>query len=144
ISSLSGVPIRQDCAVTGSIDQHGNAQPIGGVNEKIEGFFRVCKARGLTGGQTVIIPQQNREHLMLRPEVLDAVRAGRFHVCTISHVDEALEVLTGLPAGAEDARGRFPPGSVNAHAAARLQQFEMAAAKAAQVHAGGGDARKAR
>lgn len=144
VSSLSGVPLRQDCAVTGSIDQHGNVQPIGGVNEKIEGFFRVCRTRGLTGRQTVIIPQQNREHLMLRPEVQEAVREGRFHVCTVSHVDEALELLTGLPAGAEDARGRFPPGSVNAHAAARLQQFEAAAAKAAQHHAGGGDARKAR
>ena len=142
MSSLADTPLRQDCAVTGSIDQHGHVQPIGGVNEKIEGFFRVCKARGLTGAQTVIIPDTNREHLMLRAEVLEAVRAGRFHVVTVSHVDEVLEFLTRMPAGTEDATGRFPAGSVNARAAARLHQFEIAAARQVIRQAGGGDGRR--
>ncbi|GAA4409744.1 Lon protease family protein [Quisquiliibacterium transsilvanicum] len=124
MSSLSGVPLRQDCAITGSINQHGQVQAIGGINEKVEGFFDLCRERGLTGRQTVIMPAANREHLMLRRDVVDAVREGRFHVVTVTHVDEALELLAGMPAGAEDAGGNFPRDSVNAHAAARLAQFE--------------------
>lgn len=142
ISSLADVPLRQDFAVTGSIDQHGHVQPIGGVNEKIEGFFRVCSTRGLTGTQTVIIPEANREHLMLRAPVLEAVRAGRFHVITVSHVDEALALLTDAPAGTEDTIGRFPAGSVNARAAARLHQFETAAARQAVRQIAGGNGHK--
>ncbi len=125
LSSLSGVPIRQDLAITGSTNQHGEVQAIGGVNDKIEGFFELCRARGLTGTQGVIIPQSNRQHLMLRPDVVEAVRAGRFHVYAIAHVDEAIELLTGLPAGAEDSGGGFPRDSVNGRAAARLAQYEV-------------------
>jgi predicted ATP-dependent protease len=127
MSSLSGVPLRQDCAITGSINQHGQVQAIGGVNEKIEGFFEICRERGLTGRQTVIVPAANREHLMLRRDVVDAVREGRFHIVTVTHVDEALELLAGMPAGVEDAGGHFPRDTVNARAAARLAQFEAAA-----------------
>ena len=143
ISSLSGVPLRQDCAVTGSINQHGTVQPIGGVNEKVEGFFRVCKERGLTGTQTVIVPASNREHLMLRKEVIEAVRAGRFHVCTITHVDEAIELLTGRPAGAEDGKGNFPRDSVNALAAARLLKYDNAGIRQQLSRQGVSDGRKA-
>ncbi|TXH63303.1 MAG: ATP-binding protein [Burkholderiaceae bacterium] len=125
LSSLSGVPIRQDMAITGSMNQHGEVQAIGGVNDKIEGFFELCRARGLTGTQGVVIPQANRQHLMLRPDVVEAVRAGRFHIHAITHVDEAIELLTGLPAGAEDSGGGFPRDSVNGRAAARLVQYEI-------------------
>lgn len=125
LSSLSGVPLRQDFAVTGSIDQHGRVQAIGGVNEKIEGFHAICKARGLTGRQAVVIPATNREQLMLRPDVIESVRAGRFAIYTVAHVDEALELLTGTPAGTEDARGAFPRDTVNARVAARLAQLEQ-------------------
>ncbi len=136
LSSLSGVPLRQDCAITGSINQHGQVQAIGGINEKVEGFFDICRARGLTGKQTVIMPAANREHLMLRQDVVDAVRDGRFHVVTVTHVDEALELLCGMPAGVEDATGQFPHDSVNARAAARLAQFE-AAAEPRRLHSRG-------
>lgn len=142
MSSISGVPLNQEFAVTGSINQLGQVQPIGGVNDKIEGFFRVCRARGLTGTQTVVIPHANREHLMLRGEVLDAVREGRFHVKTITHVDEAIELLTGLPAGEPDAHGEFPRDSVNAHAAARLRRLDTAAIRQALQLKGPGNARK--
>ncbi len=144
MSSLSGVPLRQDCAITGSINQHGQVQAIGGVNEKIEGFFEICRARGLTGRQTVIVPAANREHLMLRRDVVEAVREGRFHVVTVSHVDEALELLAGMPAGTEDASGHFPKDTVNARAAQRLAQFEAAGAPRRTARkAGEGDGRRA-
>jgi lon-related putative ATP-dependent protease len=144
MSSLSGVPLRQDCAITGSINQHGQVQAIGGINEKIEGFFEICRARGLTGRQTVILPAANREHLMLRRDVVEAVREGRFHVVTVSHVDEALELLAGMPAGTEDAGGYFPKGTVNARAAERLAQFEAAALPKRGARKGGeGNGRRA-
>jgi lon-related putative ATP-dependent protease len=114
LSSLAGVPLRQDLAVTGAVDQRGEIQAVGGVNEKIEGFFDTCRARGLTGTQGVLIPAANARHLVLRPEVVEAVGAGRFHVHAVGTVDEGLELLTGRPAGERGADGRFPPGSVNA------------------------------
>lgn len=113
LSSLSGLPIRQGLAVTGSVNQRGEVQAIGGVNEKVEGFFRVCKLKGLTGDQGVIIPESNRKHLMLHREVVDAVREGSFHVYTVSHVDQGMELLTGRSAGKPDDQGFFPENSVN-------------------------------
>lgn len=104
LSALAEVPLRQDLAVTGSVGQRGEIQPIGGVNEKVEGFFNICRQRGLTGTQGVLIPDANREHLMLAPEVVEAARAGLFHVHAVREVDEGLELLTGLPAAAVHAR----------------------------------------
>ena len=124
LSSLSGEPVRQDIAITGSANQMGQVQAIGGVNEKIEGFHAICKARGFAGKPTVIIPASNREHLMLRREVVESVRAGRFAVHAITHVDEAIELLTGVSAGAEDSQGVWTRDSINARVAARLAQFE--------------------
>lgn len=113
LSDLSGLPVRQDLAVTGSVNQQGQIQPIGGVNWKIEGFFEVCKARGLTGQQGVIIPKANEPELLLREDVLEAVRNGRFHVYSISTIDEGIELLTGVPAGKADRNGQYPEGTVN-------------------------------
>ncbi len=120
LSALSDVPIRQGWAMTGSVNQHGEAQPIGGANEKIEGFFDLCAARGLTGDQGVILPESNVRHLMLRDDVVDAVRAGRFRIVPVSTVDEAIELLTGVEAGERGAGGRFAEGSLNAKVEARL------------------------
>jgi predicted ATP-dependent protease len=113
LSALAGVPVRQSLAVTGSVSQDGEIQAIAGVNEKIEGFFDVCQRRGLTGAQGVIIPASNVQHLMLRPDVVAAAEAGRFHVYAVQHVDEVLALLTGLPAGERDADGEYAEGSVN-------------------------------
>ncbi len=121
LSAITGVGLRQDLAVTGSINQHGDIQPIGGVNEKIEGFFDVCRIRGLTGRQGVIIPAANVEHLMLRQDVIDAVAAGRFHVHAISTMDEGIALLTGLPAGEALEDGGYSPGSFNARVLDRLR-----------------------
>ncbi|MBI4955588.1 MAG: AAA family ATPase [Myxococcales bacterium] len=121
LSALADVPLKQSLAVTGSVNQHGEVQPIGGVNEKIEGFFDVCSARGLSGEQGVVIPKSNVKHLMLRGDVVEAVRAGRFHVYAVESIDEGIEVLSGVPAGARDAAGKFPEGSVNARVEARLE-----------------------
>ncbi|MDP6087926.1 MAG: ATP-binding protein, partial [Nitrospinota bacterium] len=123
LSSLSGLPIRQGIAVTGSVNQHGVIQPIGGVNEKIEGFFRVCEERGLTGDQGVMIPQQNASNLMLDDDVIEAVRAGKFHIYSVSHVDEGIEILTGTPAGAPDEEGMFTEGSVHDRVDQRLHEL---------------------
>ena len=112
LSALAEVPVRQDLAVTGSVNQHGEVQAVGGVNQKVEGFFDACRLRGLKG-QGVVLPRANVRHLMLREDVVAAVRAGEFHVYAVSTVDEALELLTGLPAGERDAEGRFPEGSLN-------------------------------
>lgn len=114
ISSIAQVPMKQELAITGSINQFGEIQPIGGVNEKVEGFFKVCMARGLTGSQGVIIPEANAGHLMLNTVVRDAVEAGQFHVYTMSHIDDALGLLTDLAVGHENSEGEFPEGSVNA------------------------------
>jgi lon-related putative ATP-dependent protease len=119
-SALAEVPIKQSFAITGSVDQHGRVQAIGGVNQKIEGFFELCKARGLTGNQGVLIPSANVKHLMLRREVVEAVSAGQFRVYPVEHVDQCLELLTDLPAGERDEAGEFPDGSVNQKIRARL------------------------
>ncbi len=123
LSALSGVPLRQCIAVTGSVDQFGNVQAIGGVNEKIEGFFEVCRSRGLTRKQGVLIPRTNLPHLMLRREVQEAVAKGRFHLWAISHVDEGLEILTGMPAGRRRSDGRYARTTVNGQVQLRLEQM---------------------
>jgi predicted ATP-dependent protease len=113
LSALAEVPLAQNIAMTGSVSQRGEFQPIGGVNWKIEGFYKVCKARGLDGNQGVIIPQTNVQDLMVKKEVVDAVRAGKFHIWAVSHVDEALELLTGLPAGQRLPDGTFEADTIN-------------------------------
>ena len=123
LSSLSDVPIRQDIAVTGSVNQKGEIQPIGGVNLKVEGFYDVCKVRGLSGKQGVIIPQQNVPDLMLREEVFDAVRRGKFHVYAVRTIDEGIEILTGAKAGSRRAGGRFELGTINARADDKLRRY---------------------
>jgi len=138
LSALAGVPIRQSLAVTGSVSQHGQAQPVGGLNEKIEGFFDVCKDRGLTGEQGVIIPAANVQHLMLREDVVKAAEAGLFHIYPVKTVDEAIELLTGLPAGERDADGNFPPGSVNYLVEARLIELAEKQRKFSAPSARGG------
>jgi lon-related putative ATP-dependent protease len=120
LSALAEVPVKQSLAVTGSINQHGRVQPIGGVNEKIEGFFDVCQARGLTGEQGVIIPVANVQHLMLRQDVVAAVAASQFHVYSVQTVDQATEIVTGIPAGERDEEGNFPEGSINQLVQTRL------------------------
>jgi lon-related putative ATP-dependent protease len=122
-SALANTPIRQSFAITGSIDQHGRIQAIGGVNEKIEGFFDICQKRGLTGDQGVLIPIANVKHLMLRRDVVEAVEAGKFQVFPVAHVDQALGILTGLEAGEKDSDGAFPEGSVNRKICDRLVEL---------------------
>ena len=126
LSALAGAPVRQCFAVTGSVNQFGHIQPIGGVNEKIEGFFDVCAARGLTGRQGVLIPEANRVHLMLRPDVVAAARDGRFHIHAVSTVSEGIALLTGVPAGERGSDGRYPEGTINGRVEARLEAFATA------------------
>jgi len=126
LSALSGLPLRQDIAVTGSVNQHGQVQAVGGVTEKIEGFFDACRQKGLTGQQGVLIPTANRQHLMLRDEVVEAVRAGRFNVWAVEAVDAGLELLTGLPAGERDSRGVYSAGSVHRAVADQLAKYAKA------------------
>ncbi len=123
LSALSGVPIRQSLAVTGSANQRGQIQPVGGINEKIEGFFDVCQAKGLTGRQGVVIPATNEEHLMLREDVIEAARQGQFHIYSVTTVDEAIEILTGVPAGVADENGEYPKDTVNYKVKQRLEDF---------------------
>jgi len=123
LSALADAPVRQSLAVTGSVNQHGDVQSIGGVNEKIEGFFDLCRERGLTGDQGVLIPRTNAKNLMLRAEVVEAVAAGRFHVHAVEHVDQAVALLTGVEAGARDGAGAFPADSINGLVDARLRAF---------------------
>lgn len=123
LSSLSDLPVRQDIAVTGSVNQHGEIQPIGGVNEKIEGFFDVCRTKGLTGKQGVIIPHQNVRNLMLREDVIEAVRQGQFHIYAVKTVDEGIEILTGTPGGSRGPNGRYPGGTVNFLVEKRLKEL---------------------
>ena len=113
LSSLSGIPINQAIAVTGSVNQKGQIQPIGGVNEKIEGYFQICKMRGLDGSHGVMIPIQNVDNLQLSDDVVEAVRDGLFHIYSISSIEEGIEILTGVPAGKKDSSGHFPSGTVN-------------------------------
>jgi lon-related putative ATP-dependent protease len=123
LSALADLPIRQSLAVTGSVNQLGEVQAIGGVNEKIEGFFDTCAARGPVEGQGVLIPASNVKHLMLRADVREAVAQGRFAIYPIARIDEGIEILTGTPAGERSSDGRFPDGSVNARVEARLIGF---------------------
>ncbi|MGJ0483357.1 MAG: Lon protease family protein [Methylomicrobium sp.] len=123
LSSLAGVPLRQDIAITGSVNQLGLVQPIGGVNEKIEGFYDICAAKGLIGTQGVIIPASNVKHLMLRWDVVHAAQTKQFSIYAVTTVDEALEILTGTEAGEANAAGGYPPESFNAKVDAQLQQF---------------------
>jgi predicted ATP-dependent protease len=130
LSSLAGIPIKQGIAVTGSVNQSGEIQAIGGINEKIEGFFDVCRLKGLTGEQGVLIPRANLRNLMLRPDVVDAVRNGRFRVYSVGSIDEGIEVLTGVSAGERDRSGRFPPDSINGLVEHRLAEFAAKAKRA--------------
>jgi predicted ATP-dependent protease len=123
LSSLSGLPIRQDIAVTGSVNQKGEVQPIGGVNYKIEGFFDICKAKGLTRKQGVMIPGLNVRHLMLREDVVEAVKSGAFHIYEVKTIDQGIEVLTGVPAGERLSDGTFPEGTVNYLVDRRLREY---------------------
>ncbi|MFH1553204.1 MAG: ATP-binding protein [Candidatus Omnitrophota bacterium] len=123
LSSLSGVPIKQSIAVTGSMNQHGLIQPVGGINEKIEGFYEVCKVKGLTGEQGVIMPELNVRHLMLKDEVIDAVKKGKFHIWPVSTVDEGIEILTGKKAGKKDKSGKYPAGTINYLAYKKLKEY---------------------
>jgi len=123
LSALSGLPLRQSVAVTGSVNQHGRVQAVGGINQKIEGFFEICRAAGLTGDQGVIIPEANVRHLMLKSEVREAVEEGEFHLWSVETIDEGIELLTGETAGAAARDGSFPEGSVNERVRRRLQAF---------------------
>ena len=123
LSSVSDIPLKQNIAVTGSVNQMGEIQPIGGVNQKIEGFFRVCQTNGLTGDQGVLVPAQNVRNLMLREEVIDAVREGKFHVYSAKTIDEGMEILTGIPAGERQANGGYLEGTVNHRASQKLREM---------------------
>ena len=129
LSSLSEVPINQAIAVTGSVNQKGEIQPIGGVNEKIEGFYQICKERGLDGSHGVMIPVQNVKNLHLPEEIVNAVKKGLFHVYAVSTIDEGIEVLTGVPAGKKDKNGNFPAGTINYLAYEKLKKYAKNAEK---------------
>jgi predicted ATP-dependent protease len=120
LSALADVPVKQSFAVTGSVNQHGQVQAIGGVNEKIEGFFDVCKARGLTGQQGVLIPSSNVKHLMLKQDVIEAVTDNKFHIYPVENVDQGIEILTGVIAGERTIKGSFPEGTINQKVESRL------------------------
>ena len=123
LSSLSGIPINQSIAVTGSVNQKGQIQPIGGVNEKIEGFFQICKMRGLDGSHGVMIPIQNVDNLQLSDEIVEAVKNKLFHIYSVSTIEEGIEVLTGVPAGKKDKNGKFPAGTVNYLVYEKLKKY---------------------
>ena len=123
LSSLSEIPIKQSIAVTGSVNQKGQIQPIGGVNEKIEGFFQICKMRGLDGSHGVMIPVQNINNLQLSDEVVDAVKNKEFHIYAVSTIEEGIEVLTGVPAGKKDKEGNFPAGTINKLVYEKLKKY---------------------
>ena len=123
LSSLSGIPINQSIAVTGSVNQKGQIQPIGGVNEKIEGYFQICKMRGLNGSHGVMIPIQNVDNLQLSDEIIDAVKNKLFHIYSVSTIEEGIEVLTGVPAGKKDKNGHFPAGTINYLVYEKLKKY---------------------
>jgi lon-related putative ATP-dependent protease len=129
LSAISEVPIKQSLAVTGAVNQKGRVQAIGGVNQKIEGFFDICKARGLTGNQGVLIPEANVTHLMLRSDVRQAVEDGQFHIFPINHVDKGIELMTGIRAGVMDETGQFPEGTINARVKNKLEEMAQKLAK---------------
>jgi predicted ATP-dependent protease len=123
LSALSDLPVRQNFAVTGSVNQKGEVQAIGGVNEKIEGFFEVCKTKGFNGKQGVMIPDSNVQNLMLKEEVVSAVKEGKFHVFPVKTIDEGIEILTGVKAGGRQDNGSFDEGSVNFLVDRRLREM---------------------
>ena len=123
LSSLSEIPIKQSIAVTGSVDQKGHIQPIGGINEKIEGFYQVCKQRGLNGEHGVVMPIQNVKNLNLSDEVINSVKEGKFHIYAISSIDEGIEILTGVPAGKKNKEGKFPAGTIKYLAYEKLKHY---------------------
>jgi len=120
---LADAPIKQSLAVTGSVNQKGEVQAIGGVNQKIEGFFDICTAKGLTGQQGMLIPSSNVQNLMLREDVVEAIKEGKFSVYSVESVDEGIEILTGVPAGKRLDGGKFEEGSINDRAQKRLEQL---------------------
>ena len=132
LSAISGIPIKQNIAVTGSINQFGEIQPIGGVNEKIEGFFDVCTHQGLTGDQGVIIPRTNVADLMLREDICNAVNEEKFHIWAVDTVDDGIELLTGVKAGKANKDGKYPKGSVNNAVQQGLAKFYKCYAKYAK------------
>ena len=123
LSAISELPLRQDIAVTGSVNQHGIVQAIGGANDKIEGYFDICAARGLTGTQGVMIPASNAQHLMLRADVVAACASGQFRIWPVATIDQGIALLTGVPAGERDADGVYPEGTVNRAVVDRLDRF---------------------
>jgi predicted ATP-dependent protease len=133
LSALSGLPLAQGIAVTGALNQHGEVLPVGGINEKIEGWFYTCQAAGLDGQQGVLIPARNRHHLMLAPPIVQAVAEGRFHVYTASHVRDGIALLTGQAPGIEGHPSAATPGSVMALAEQTLRRFRRACQSAARV-----------
>jgi lon-related putative ATP-dependent protease len=139
LSALSGLPLRQDLAITGSVDQSGAIQAIGGVNEKIEGFYDICRARGLSGTQGVLIPVANVKHLMLRHDVVETARAARFHVYAVQDIDAAMALLTGVTAGSADAGGEFPSDSINGLVQLRLREWAQLLQRFAHPETGDGD-----
>ncbi len=139
LSALSELPLRQDIAVTGSVNQKGEIQPVGGVNQKVEGFFEVCRAKGLTGNQGVIIPHQNVGDLMLRKEVIRAVEEGKFHIYAVRTIDEGIEILTGVPAGERQPDGSYRPETVNYLVEQRLREM---AERLREIEAAGAEERK--
>lgn len=143
LSALSGLPLDQGIAVTGSVDQNGRGQAVGGVTHKIEGYFATCEARGLTGRQGVIVPAANVHDLMLREEVVDAVRAGRFHVWAVRTVDEGIALLTGRPAGRRAADGTYPAASVHGLVAAKLEEYAERLHRFGAAESDGAGARRA-
>jgi predicted ATP-dependent protease len=122
LSAMANAPIKQSLAVTGSVNQHGEVQAIGGVNEKIEGYFDICQARGLSGEQGVLIPAANVKHLMLRSDVVQAAAEGRFAIYPIETIEQGIELLTGVPAGELDGKGVYPEGSINRRIMDRLDE----------------------
>lgn len=142
LSNLAGAPIKQTLAVTGSVNQFGQVQAIGAVNEKIEGFFDICAARGLNGEQGVLIPAANIKHLMLRSDVVNAAENGRFHIYAVENANQAIAILTGLPAGEADASGEYPEGSINHKVAVRLAELTGIRQSFAQQHEKGTRAKK--
>jgi predicted ATP-dependent protease len=134
LSSLSGVPLKQSIAVTGSVNQNGEIQAIGGINRKIEGFYDVCRVKGLTGDQGVLMPTSNLRNLMLRADVVKAVEEEKFHIYAVQSIDEGIEVLTGVAAGTRNTAGKFPAGSINTLVEEKLMHF---AERQRQINAAG-------
>ena len=137
LSSLSGVPIRQGIAVTGSVNQKGQVQAIGGVNQKIEGFFDVCRSKGLTGSQGVMIPAANVKNLMLKKSVVDAVKQGKFKIWQVATIEAGIEILTGTPAGRPDARGHFAPETIYGRVQRKLETYLKQSLKLKKAYGSG-------